>query len=64
MPMDTLNKFAVGAIGDQLMVLALSPKRLTKDDALNLAAWLFTMADLEDTRADEFAELVKAIRES
>jgi hypothetical protein len=31
---------------------------------LNLAAWLFTMADLEDTRADEFAELVKAIRES
>lgn len=53
--MNTFNKFAVGCYQDQI-VIAVPPKRaepLSKDDALNLAAWLVVMADLtsEDLRA-------------
>lgn len=39
-----MNKFMVGAAGDDVAILALG-RKLTKSDALNLAAWLVAIAD-------------------
>ena len=55
------NKFLVGAQGDRIVVgLALRAARMTKEDALNLAAWLVTMSttDVEN----DFLPLVKEIQ--
>ena len=41
--MDTFNKFAVGVQGDKIIVFNIvGPARISKDEALNLAAWLVT----------------------
>ena len=39
-----MNKFLVGAQGDDLVILAFA-RRLSKSDALNLAAHLVVLAD-------------------
>lgn len=46
-PIDTLNKFAVALHGDRLVILnngSILREGLTRDDALNLAAYLACMA--------------------
>ena len=41
----TLNKFMVGLQGDKIRVLKfMATASMTKEDALNLAAWLVTMS--------------------
>jgi DeoR/GlpR family transcriptional regulator of sugar metabolism len=53
--MDTLNKFGVGVsgLGLESIVVLLNPARvMSKQDALNLAAWLVVLAD----EADEVGE--------
>lgn len=51
------NRFFVGGQGE-VVVIGCQLGRLTKDDALNLAAWLVAITD--PTQA-EFAPLLKAI---
>lgn len=54
---DTANRFIVGVIADDLAIM-LWQKRLTKADALNLAAWLVVLAD----DADEFPAYLAAVK--
>ena len=44
---DTVNKYAVGASGDALVMLRppMAGERISKADALVLAAWLVALAD-------------------
>lgn len=44
-PIETKNKFLVGCLENTVTVLGLNPRRLTYDEALNLAAWLIAIAD-------------------
>jgi hypothetical protein len=44
-PIETLNKFMVGSLENTITILGLTPRRLTHDEALNLAAWLLAIAD-------------------
>lgn len=45
---DTANKFMVGATsGDRIAIIKIG-LNLSRADALNLAAWLVTLADHED----------------
>jgi hypothetical protein len=55
---DTTNRFMVSMRGDGLLVPIRPVQILTKDDALNLAAWLVAMADDND----EFPVLLEAVR--
>lgn len=54
------NLFAVGAAGDRIVILrsAACAQMMTKDVALNLAAWLVALADDDD----HFAELLERVR--
>jgi hypothetical protein len=46
---DVANRFVVGAASGGCVILALaSRKLLSKQDALNLCAWLSVIADLDD----------------
>ncbi len=45
--MDTENKFMVASQGGQIVMLA-PVTRMSKADALNLAAWLVVLADERD----------------
>ena len=45
---DSTNKFCVTAIRDEVAVLALPGRQLTRTEALNLAAWLVAVADVDD----------------
>lgn len=42
---ETLNRFMVGKLEDTVIISALGPRRLSHDEALNLAAWLIAIAD-------------------
>jgi len=55
--MDTLNKFLVGCSRDEIIIRAYL-QVLSRDDALNLAAWLVTIAD----REGKFNELLEAVQ--
>lgn len=55
---DTFNKFLVGAQGDQIAFLRPVPPRISKADALLLAAYLVCMADADD----EFDGYLKAVQ--
>jgi hypothetical protein len=44
-PIETLNRFLVGSLDNSITILGLTPRRLTHDEALNLAAWLIAIAD-------------------
>jgi len=60
---DTANRFMVGVFRDDLVFLRPVPQKLSKDDALNLAAWIVALAD--DSGGDDdgdFQALLKAIR--
>jgi hypothetical protein len=58
-PIDTMNKFLVGVIGDDVMLMKPPIGRITKQDALLLAAWLVAMADMTNT---EFPKYLKAVQ--
>jgi hypothetical protein len=61
---DTTNRFAVGVNQTGVVILGtgrLLSGPLTKDDALNLAAWLATLADPTGT---EFPKYLEAIQEA
>jgi hypothetical protein len=55
---DTFNKFFVGMQGDDLHFLKPVPIRISKPDALLLAAYLVAMADDND----EFANYLEAVQ--
>lgn len=40
---DTCNKFGVGTLGDDIVILLPVPRQLTRADALLLAAWLVAL---------------------
>lgn len=43
--LDSGNKFGVGVSGARIVILKPPTGTITKDDALNLAAWLAVLAD-------------------
>lgn len=55
---DTFNKFFVGMQGDDLHFLKPVPLRISKPDALLLAAYLVAMADDND----EFSNYLEAVQ--
>jgi hypothetical protein len=55
---DTTNRFGVGVNG-ALIVVIRGGLTLSRDDALNLAAWLVALAD-----EGEFGPLLEAVRRS
>jgi hypothetical protein len=60
-PVDTRNKFWVGVGGqDEIVLLNPPPERFSREDALNLAAWIVALAD----RGGRFAEVLQAVRET
>lgn len=61
MNIDTLNKYGVGVQGEKVVVLLPPRTPMTKTDALILAAWLVTMADMSEGEAD-FQEILKAVQ--
>lgn len=59
---DTSNMFAVGVTGVSMSKVIINlpvPRPLTREQALNLAAWLIVLADPE---GKDFARLVEAIK--
>jgi hypothetical protein len=40
-----MNEFLIGAQGEHLVFMRPVPQRITKDQAITLAAWLVLMAD-------------------
>jgi hypothetical protein len=59
MAVDTSNRFFLGAQGEEIVFPILAvPRRLSKADALNLAAWLVAIADDEG----KFPEMLKAVQ--
>ena len=61
--MDTANHFGVGIHGERIRIMLPVPETLTKDQAMNLAAWLAAMADLFDQQGEGgFDELLEAVR--
>ena len=63
--MDTFNKFGVGSKGDKIVILRpLIGQQLSKEDALNLAAWLATLADMHAGEPDsEFGRMLEAVQD-
>jgi hypothetical protein len=57
MSLDTMNRFGVAALGDEFMTL-FPVGLMSRADALNLAAWLVAMADVDD----EFPALLEAVQ--
>jgi len=47
--MDTANKFFVGMQGDDIVFVKPVPQRLAPEDALNLAAWIVALANVDGT---------------
>lgn len=46
---DVTNRFLVGGVaGDRVVIAHPFPQRMTKQDALNLCAWLSVLAGIED----------------
>ncbi len=59
----SLNKYLVGLQGDRIRVMMfLATSSMSKEDALNLAGWLVTLA--ADDPEKEFFPLLKEIQES
>lgn len=55
---ETTNDFLVGTHGDEIAIMR-PPFRLTKVEALRLAAWLVALAEEDD---GEFAAVLDAVR--
>ena len=60
MSLETLNKFAVGGLGESIVVLNPPRGPVSPDDALLLAAYLVALAELGASHP--FAEVLAAIR--
>ncbi len=58
MPLVTFNMFGVGS-HDDLITIVLPRERLTKAQALNLAAWLVVLAD---PSGRDFVDLYNAVK--
>jgi len=54
---DIGNKWLVGSNGDSIVILN-PPSRLTKEEALVLAAWLVALAD---PAGEDFTEIMEAV---
>ena len=55
----TANKFLVGVRGDKVVFSGLLiPREISKEDALNLAAWIVALADLKG----EFPKLLEQVQ--
>jgi hypothetical protein len=54
---DTTNDSLVGILGDGIVIAKMRP-RLTKAEALRLAAWIVAIADDDD----EFPKLLQAVQ--
>jgi hypothetical protein len=58
--MDTFNKFAVGVQGDKITIFNIvGPARISNDEALNLAAWLVSLADPD---GEKFTDMLSAVQ--
>ena len=58
--MDTLNKFMVSVRGEDILVMNLRPSGvLSKAEALNLAAWLVSLAD---PGGEDFPKWLEAVQ--
>lgn len=57
-PIDTTNLYLVGRVGDKIRVSRNTQLPMTRAEALNLAAWLVTLADPE---GKQFPAVLKAI---
>lgn len=57
-PIETFNRYGVGRRGARIVIMGLRAE-LSKDEALNLAAWLVALAEEHD---GEFAGLLEAVR--
>ena len=60
MSLDTLNRFAVGALDKSVVVLIPPQGPVSPDDALLLAAYLVALAELGASHP--FAEVLAAVR--
>jgi hypothetical protein len=63
-PIDTTNRFQVGLAGDGIAVLGtarLLRGPISKEDALNLAAWLVAVAEVAPGPG-RFAPVLEAVR--
>lgn len=58
-PVESANLFCVGGMGDQLVIVRPPMGKLTKAQALNLAAWLVCMATEGET--SEFEPYLEAV---
>ena len=54
---DTANHFGVSVQGDSIVILMFQ-QRLSREQALNLAAWLVALADQEN----QFPKLLEAVQ--
>jgi hypothetical protein len=59
--METFNKFAVGVIGTDVAIM-MPPRRLTPDEAMMFAAWIVTMAQIQDAKLPAFVQYVNAVQ--
>ena len=59
-PIDVMNKFAVGLQQEDVCIM-LPSRRMPREDALNLAAWLVRIADPDTAR---FLEVLTKVQES
>lgn len=57
MTADTANKFFVSRRGEEVIILAFRAK-MTRDEAIALAAWLVVMADDQDN----FTEALETVK--
>lgn len=60
MPIDTFNKFGVGAIGDDIAIL-LPVGRISKGDARLLAAWLVALSSFGPDGREQFNKVLDAV---
>lgn len=56
--LDASNKYMVGVKGDEIVILNPNCRILSKQQALNLAAWLVTLADDND----EFGLMIEKVQ--
>lgn len=59
---ETLNQWMVGSQGRNVRIMAPPLGALSADEAMRLAAWLVTMAQMDATHP--FEEVLKAVQSS
>lgn len=62
--MDTSNKFMLGVLGNDIVPIIHGriPPRMSKEDALLLAAWLVALAEVLEPAELKFEDVLKAVR--